>query len=496
MKIQSWIAAGVLAVAGSGAIAQGQPAARKAPPPGAEAQQQMIKRAKALTEEQIKQSHDVAALTRLAQLYNASADLQRFTWVLRQLTEVMPNSGDLKLQLAMAYATANDKRSAYDVLVRMQTQGFGYDIANDTRFEPIHGTKVWDYIVTNLQANAKQFCEGKTAFELPKGDNLFDALAWDAKRGQLLVGSARDGKVYIADSAGKLADFIAAGADNGLWGVDALGVDGAHGKLYVASSASVIYKGFNADNAGSAGIFEFDLATGKLLHKYTFVQSDGAHRLTSLVVGKDGQVYAADGARKQVFKIEAGGLKTIAQNPKLTRISGLALSADGRTLYLADFALGIYGFDLAKAEPFEMRYSSANLVLGGIVGMYWYDGTLVVIENGMLPKRVMRLTLTADGRGIDAAMPLDVAQPAFTDLGSGAVAGEKLYFFANREDTLYDERGVLTAADKLEPQNVFSSNLRFAWGQKGVSAGLAPIGAAKKSDLPKKPGQTAPGGSP
>jgi len=486
MKIQSRLFATVLVALCASGHAEDKPAAAAS---AEAARENVVKRAEAMTEEQIKQSHDVAALSKLAQLYDKQNDMQRFIWTLHRITELMPNSGDLRLQLAMAYAKNDDKTNAYDTLIRMQTQGFAYDIAKDPRFEPVHGTKVWDYLVANLQANAKQFGEGKTAFELAKGDHLYDALAWDAKRGQLFVGGAREAKVQLVDMAGKLTDFITTDANNGLLGVDALAVDGAHGKLYVANSATPIFKGFNAENAGKAGISEFDLASGKFLKSYTFAKSDGAHRLTALVVGKDGQVYAADSGRKQVFKLDGGALKQLIHNPKLTYISALALSGDGRTLYMADFALGIFGFDLSKGQAFEPTHNSANLVLGGIVGMYWYDGTLAVVENGMVPKRVMRLQLSADGRNIEGAMPLDAAQPSFDELGPGTVAGDKLYFLSNREDALYDTHGVLTEADQLEPTRVFVSNLRFAWGQKGVGNGLVPLGAddGTVSKKPKAP---------
>ena len=474
MTIQSWILTATLAAFCFSAAAQEKPAADRAAAAQA-AREEMVKRAESLSEEQIKQSRDIPGLSKLAQLYAAQNDSERFIWALRRLTELMPNSGDLRLQLAMAYAKKDDKTNTYDTLIRMQMQGFGYDIAKDPRFDAVHGTKVWDYLVANLQVNGKQFGEGRTVFELPKGDYLYDALAWDPKRGQFLVGGAREGKIQLADMNGKLSDFIAADANNGLLGIDAMDIDAVHGKLYVASSATAIYKGFNADNAGQAGISEFDLASGRFVKKYAFAKNDGAHRLTSLVAGSDGQVYAADGARKQVFKIDGGALKEIIVNPKLTFISALALSGDNRTLYIADFALGIFGYDLAKAQAFEPRYNPANLVLGGIVGMHWFDGTLAIVENGMVPKRVMRLKLSADGRSIEGAMPLDAAQPAFAELGPGVVAGNKLYFFANRQDELYDSHGVLTQADKLEPTRVFASNLRFAWGEKGVGGGLAPL---------------------
>ena len=428
-------------------------------------------KAEALTEEQIGQSHDIAALSSLGQIYGAKSDFKHLAWTLRRLTELLPNSGDLKLQLAMAYCKIGDppsKTKAYDTLLHMQIQGFGYDIAKDPRFEAIQGTRVWDYIVANLAVNMKQFGDGKVAFELPNGDHLYQALAWDAKRKKLLVGSAREGTILLADEHGKLSDFIASNASNGLWSVDALGVDQPRGKLYVTSSASQLFKGFNAENASKSGLFEFDLATGKFLKKYIFPASDGPHILSRIAVGSDGNVYVADGVRRQVFKLEGGALKPLFSNPRLTGITGLALSGDGKTLYLADYALGLFGYDLTKSAAFQVQYDPAALVLGGIDSLYWYEGHLVVVEGGMVPKRVLRMKLGDDGRTIAGGMPLDVAQPEFRELGQAAVAGENLYFVANRQDDLYDQRGVLTAASDLEPTTIFRSNLRFAWGQSSI----------------------------
>ena len=485
MKIQSLLLTTLLLPLG--ALAQDKPAAAA---PAESTQQMLLQKATALSEEQIKQSRDLTALSTLAQLYNGNGDMPHLVWTLQRVCELMPNSGDLRLQLAMAYAKAGDKTKAYDTLLRMQVQGFGYDIAKDPRFEPIHGTRVWDYLVANLAVNAKQFGEGKLAFQLPKGDFLFNALAWDPKRQQLLVGSEREGSVRLADEHGKLSDFIAADAANGLWGVDALGVDAAHGKFYVASAASLRFKGFNQENAGKAGIFEFDLASGKFLKKYILPQGDGAHVLTSIAVGKDGQVYAADGPRRAIFKLENGALKSILVNPRLTGITGLALTDDGKTLYIADYAMGIFGFDLTKAGAFELAYDPSKLVLGGIDSLYLYEGNLVVVESGMVPKRVLRVKLSDDGHGVVSVMPLDVAQPAFENLGQAAVAGDNLYFVANRQDGLYDDHGVLVDAAKLEPTDIFRSNLRFAWGQKGVGAGtgLVPITTAAPGTISRKPG--------
>ena len=476
MKIQSVLLAALLAPA----FVHAQ---QKAAAPTQAQQAALEQRAEALSEEQIGQSRDIPALSALAQIYNSKGDNQRLAWTLHRLTELLPNSGELKLQLAMAYCKIGDppsKTKAYDTLLHMQMQGFGYDISKDSRYAAIQGTRVWDYIVANLAVNTKQFGEGKVAFELPKGDHLDQALAWDAKRKKLLVGSARDGSILLVDETGKSSDFIKADAANGLWSIDALGVDQAHGKLYATSSASPLFKGFDATNAGKAGVFEFDLASGKFLKSHLVPAGDGAHILSRLAVASDGNVYAADSVRREVFKVEGGALAPLLSNPKLSAITGLAVSGDGKTLYLADYALGLFGYDLTTSAPFDVKYDTGSLVLGGIDSLNWYDGNLIVVEGGMVPKRVLRLQLGDNGRSIVGGMPLDAAQPAFGELGQAAIAGENLYFVANRQEDLYDEHGVLTAANDLQPTKIFRSNLRFNWGQNtiGTGGGLAPIGPA------------------
>ena len=491
MKIQLRAAALVLALAGIvPAFAQQQqpPAPAQAPKQQqAPDQQAVAARAEALSEEQIAQSHDIGGLTRLSELYNSIGDVQRFTWALERLCELLPDSGQLRLQLAMAYAQQKQLTPAYDTLVHMQGQGYGYDIASDKRFDNIHGTKVWDYIVANMQANAKPFGEGKLAFELPKGDYLFESLAWDPARKQLLVGSAREGKVYRSDLNGKISEFIAANADNGMWSVLDLAADPARDKLYVASADIAYYKGFSAAGFGQSGIFEFQLSTGKFLNKYTF-SDGGKHMLTSITAGKDGRVYAADANRREIYRLDGGELKLLVQNPKLTSIRGLTVSDDGKTLYLADYALGIFGIDLSKTEPFVLAHSPDKLVLGGIDGLYYYDGCLVIIENGMTPQRVMRLKLSADGHGVVSAMPLDVAQKDFTLPTLGAIAGDHLYFIANSQKGLYDRYGVLMQPAKLQPTRIYRSNLRFAWDQSGIATQVTalPKGHAERPS-PLKP---------
>ena len=139
----------------------------------------------------------------------------------------------------------------------------------------------------------------------------------------------------------------------------------------------------------------------------------------------------------------------------MTSIRGLAVSDDGNILYFADYALGIFGADLKSGTGFPLSHDPAHLVLGGIEGLYWYDGTLVAIENGISPKRVIRLSLSKDGKSVTRMMPIDVANPAFELPTYGTTAGNDLYFVANSQKGHYGQYGDLKDEKNLQPVRIF-----------------------------------------
>lgn len=68
-------------------------------------------------------------------------------------------------------------------------------------------------------------------------------------------------------------------------------------------------------------------------------------------------------------------------------------------------------------------------------------------------------------------MPIDVANPAFQSPTYGVEVGSDLYFIANSQKTLYGQYGNVRDESKLKPVKIFKSDMRFAWGANGISAG-------------------------
>ncbi|HET9484044.1 MAG TPA: hypothetical protein VFO79_08810, partial [Xanthomonadales bacterium] len=372
---------------------------------------------------------------RIAARFAADKDWPKLQLATARLVQLRPHNGNYRYTLAAAHALQDHKREAYDALVRLQSAGYAYDIAKDDRFAKVRGTEVWDYLVKGMEANAQEFGEGKVAYQLPAGDLLLESLGWDPVRKQLLAGSAREGKVFRVGKDGALGEYVAADAKNGLWAVMDIAVDAPRDALYVASAAIPHFKHAKKTDYGRAGVFRFKLSTGEFVARHEVPVDGRNHIFSSIAVTPKGDVFVADGVLREIWKIEAGKLRFVINNEKLSTIRGMA--ASDKALYFADYELGIFGIDLATGEPFEVR-APETVTLYSIDGLSWYDGHLVAVQAGFPPKRVMRFTLTPDGRGISKYQPLEASRAKFGTPTRGVVAGDTYYFIANTQKPAYD----------------------------------------------------------
>ncbi len=358
--------------------------------------------------------------------------------ILKRLVELQPHVGRRRYELAAAYAALGDKRGAYDALIRLTGQGYAFEIEKDARFAPVHGTQVWEYLVGHFVANRRPFGTGEVAYRVPDQARLLEAIAWDPSRQRLLLGGLRDGSiVFIADD-GRPEPFIEArGA--GLWSVSALAVDVAQGKLWVASTALPVFAGLKPEQAGISGVFRFDLEKGEIEHRFLLPAQAGA-AITALALGARGEVYAADGLNGTVYLVDGAGMRPYLGGAQFRDLRSLAVSADGRQLYIADYDAGVIVVDLVQGQAAPLAVPS-QLSLDGIESMQLWNGHLVLVQSGTAPAlRVMRAKLDASGRRVEQIQPLEANRPEFQRLGGSAVAGDWLYLVANSPRALAGER--------------------------------------------------------
>ena len=400
---------------------------------------------------EIAKVEEPAMLTQLLARFRQQGDLEAELAALDRRIALRPHMGAYRLDKVVTLAREDRKSEAYTLLIDLQNTGYAYDLRGDERFANIATTQVWDYIVDNFDANRAPYGEGTVLHTLPREDLLIESVGWDASRKQLLVGSAREGKVYRVEKDGKLVPLVSADADNGMWAVLDFVVDAKRGFLWVASSAVPHFKGYKPGvDVGRAGIFKFDLKTGKFIRSFLSPEGQGnIFMLASLALGVDGEIYALDIINSALYQVRDDQFRRLVHAPAFPAMRALTVSGDGKNLYLADYERGIVGIELATLKAFDVRVPT-KLSLQGIEALFWFEGSLVAVQSGMTPPRVMRFGLSDDGRTITGVTPVEASNPAFAKVGKAAMDGSSIYVVGNSQLDNYDRFGLVRNKDQLE----------------------------------------------
>ncbi|MFA5590530.1 MAG: hypothetical protein WDA70_07480 [Lysobacteraceae bacterium] len=400
---------------------------------------------------EIAKVEEPAMLTQLVARFRQQGDLEAELAALDRRIALRPHMGAYRLDKVVTLAREDRKSEAYTLLIDLQNTGYAYDLRGDERFANIATTQVWDYIVDNFDANRAPYGEGTVLHTLPREDLLIESVGWDASRKQLLVGGAREGKVYRVEKDGKLVPLVSADADNGMWAVLDFVVDAKRGFLWVASSAVPHFKGYKPGvDVGRAGIFKFDLKTGKFIRSFLSPEGQGnIFMLASLALGVDGEIYALDIINSALYQVRDDQFRRLVHAPAFPAMRALTVSGDGKNLYLADYERGIVGIELATLKAFDVRVPT-KLSLQGIEALFWFEGSLVAVQSGMTPPRVMRFGLSDDGRTITGVTPVEASNPAFAKVGKAAMDGSSIYVVGNSQLDNYDRFGLVRNKDQLE----------------------------------------------
>lgn len=413
------------------------------------------------TELKLEKYENVPQLLAIGNEYEKRNDWFHYALVMKRIRELRPYAGNIGYELAAAAAMQGDMSGCYNELLKLKDMGYAFSPEEDERFKKCQGTKAWDYVVANFKEARKPFGGGSVAFELPAGDLLLESLGYDAKRRQFLVGSMRDGKVSLLEGD-KLTTLVAPDEANGVLAISDLLADAAHDVLWVASVSAPTLKGIRKEDLGRSRLSKFKLSDGSFIARFDVPQNTGVSMLSSLAVAPNGDVYAADGDGKRIYRIDGDKLVLLVGNPKLSSIRGMTVSGDGKILYLADYELGLFGIELGTGKPFTVP-GTKTLTEFSIEGLAWYKDHLVAVQNGFPPNRVMRLTLAPDGRSIVRTQPLDAGQKAFGIPTRGVIVDGKYHFIANSQKDNYDRYGVLKDEKKLERVRIYASDLAFGF---------------------------------
>jgi hypothetical protein len=371
---------------------------------------------------------------------------------MERAVELLPDPARLLYRLAVARLLAGDAPAAVAAYRRQVDAGFARDPRRDPDLAALLGDPGFREALTRLDALEAPVVASTPAFELPVRD-LIEGIAHDPRTGAFFFSSVAERKILRRTKDGTVSDFVPAGA-HGLLSALGIAVDAGHRRLWVLSAGLPQAAGLKVGERKKSALLAFDLDSGAW--QQTFDAPPGDRSWNDLELAADGSVFVSDPAAKAILRVKPDGgvLTLLAGEEVLGSPGGLALSADGKLLYVADWNNGLGVLDLAANGPQRwtwMRPPAGTTVLG-IDGLRRQGNRLIAIQNGVAPPRIQSFELAADGRSLVAAKTLERNLPEWDEPTLGVVVEGAFFYVANSHwPSFPGDESAPTDTSKLAP---------------------------------------------
>lgn len=351
-----------------------------------------------------------------------AGDYVAFTRSMERAHELNPASFATKYNLACGYARTGRAEEALQLLQELTLAQVDFGMANDPDLESLRELPPFRELVETLASSIKPVSNSEPYLTIEQLGIAAEGIALDAETGRLFVGSMRSGDIYVIDADKEFSKFASL-ADSGVYSAIGLTVDRTRNVLWSVATPFFMAEGFDADNSGAAGIFGFDLDTGMLKHRH--LADESVNGFNDVVVLPNGDVYVS-GDALHVLAAGSDELRPFATSPAPFGSNGITSDSTGQILFIASYPVGIGVVEIATGE---LRYldSPADRPLYGIDGLYWHDGELIGIQNGIQPWRLLRMQLDDDVTAVSKVHVIEFANPALTAT-TGAIDGERIHY--------------------------------------------------------------------
>jgi len=275
------------------------------------------------------------------------AEVEETRQTIRQLEQIADRAADpaeIMYVLAVFHARLGESKEAVEWIQKADGEHEGFDPSGDVELANIQADPEFQRLAKAIHDRIPAVSRSRLAFEISEKDLIPEGLAYDAATHKLYLSSINKHKIVEIDSNGRFHDFITSGQD-GIWQTLGMKVDQKTHSLWVCSAQET-----GAD-AGSAGVFHYDLRSGKLIKKYVAASKE-QHLFNDLVLSAQGDVYLTDSTAGHVYQILHGKdvLELMSDFKPLSYPNGIALSDDQSKLYVAHFNGGLTVLDLKSHQ--------------------------------------------------------------------------------------------------------------------------------------------------
>lgn len=372
----------------------------------------------------------------LLALYQKAVDANDVTTGLKYLESIdklRPNSLTILKLLSEAYLVTGRTTEAIETLKRAIWINTG--IINDNSFVDLATTG------SALRRLSDSLSQQKIVSDIVYvlNDSAFhpEGIAFDEARLRFIFGSIRTSVIRVCYKDGTIDDSFF--KPNGpMMCIMGMKIDQDRNRLLVSTAAMPENVLFSEETDGWSGVVAFDLDSGRELGR---VIGPGRHVFGDLVLDRRGNVYISDSRDPVIYLWNLGKnhLDTLIVLPDAWNLQGIAISEDDHIVFVTDYISGIYRINLRDNLITHIGQNVPGL--RGSDGLYLSDHFLIAIQNGVFPRRVLRIKLNDNLEDIVSVQVLDNNLPYRGEPTLGCIINGYLLYLANSPWQAYSDNG-------------------------------------------------------
>ncbi|HEX6227740.1 MAG TPA: L-dopachrome tautomerase-related protein [Chryseolinea sp.] len=375
---------------------------------------------------------------------------------MKKAHELHPYHQTILWYAGVAAALTDHPDEAITFLTKAININTGYNL-NDSSLNALRTRPAFQTLIQTQAKLSKPMVRSDTAYIFQDRQLHLEAVAFDPVEKTLYGGSIHKRKIVKIDSRGVVSDFTGP-AQYGMGSVFGVRVDAVKRILWACSSSIPEMQDY--DSALASKVFEFDIQSGRLIRAYSPNDTIKNHVFGDLVLDSKGAPYISDSRNNIIYRVDAKSRKLVPyfSFTEFWSLQGLAFSEGDRKLYISDYVKGIFVLDTQTMELAKVSVPY-DLSLKGTDGILFYDNSLITIQNGVQPNRVVRHFLNTSGDGFMRYEFIDNAHPAFGEPTIGTLAKDTLMYVANSQWNGY-LNGTIKPENQLQPTVVLQSTLK------------------------------------
>ena len=357
---------------------------------------------------------------------------------IEQLARDYPYSSNVHLALLNAYLEAGMTDSAWREIEFLASRGYVFSAAGQAALLGLYEGDFRQKLAELFASERGPLEASEPLATVPAGALLVEGAAYDARTGRLFASTivSRDLHVRNADGGWSTVEIVGAGS------LASMALDESRRTLWIATG---IYDETPEPRRGVEGVFGLDLDSGETFRK---AAPEGSTP-SDIALAADGGLYASDPLSGAIYYAHADlwQMWPIVEPGTFRSPQGL-VPWDG-SLIVSDYGYGLAFVD-ADGKAWRIE-SDVPALLDGIDGMWRRGDTIVAIQNGARPPRIVELSMSADGRRVTGLRELERGHPAWTEPLGGTIVGDSLVYVGTGQWAAFGPGGALRDGARTSP---------------------------------------------